>query len=67
MNAGDAAHEQWNVLEKVVGTLANKFEPCQREVALLRLTKAIKLQPGCIYAIRLQINGGKTFCGEGWN
>uniref|UniRef100_A0A915PSJ6 RCR-type E3 ubiquitin transferase n=1 Tax=Setaria digitata TaxID=48799 RepID=A0A915PSJ6_9BILA len=62
---GDAAHEQWNVLEKVVGTLTNKFEPCQREIALLRLTKAIKLQPSCIYAIRLQINGGKTFCGEG--
>uniref|UniRef100_A0A1I7W188 RCR-type E3 ubiquitin transferase n=1 Tax=Loa loa TaxID=7209 RepID=A0A1I7W188_LOALO len=65
LNGGDAAHEQWNVLEKVVGTLANKFEPCQREVALLRLTKAIKLQPCCTYAIRLQINGGKTFCGEG--
>ncbi|VDK87337.1 unnamed protein product, partial [Litomosoides sigmodontis] len=64
-NSGDAAHEQWNVLEKIVGALANKFEPCQREVALLRLTKAIKLQPGCTYAIRLQINGGKTFCGEG--
>ncbi|VBB27565.1 unnamed protein product [Acanthocheilonema viteae] len=64
-NRGDAAHEQWDVLEKVVGTLANKFEPCQREIALLRLTKAIKLQPGCTYAIRLQINGGKTFCGEG--
>ncbi|CAG9534611.1 unnamed protein product [Cercopithifilaria johnstoni] len=64
-NGGDAAHEQWNVLEKVVGTLGNKFEPCQREVTLLRLTKAIKLQPGCTYAIRLQINGGKTFCGEG--
>ncbi|MCP9259802.1 E3 ubiquitin-protein ligase rpm-1 [Dirofilaria immitis] len=65
MNNGDAAHEQWNVLEKVVGTLANKFEPCQREISLLRLTKAIKLQPACTYAIRLQINGGKTFCGEG--
>ncbi|VIO97478.1 B-box zinc finger family protein [Brugia malayi] len=65
LNGGDAAHEQWNVLEKVVGTLANKFEPCQREVCLLRLTKVIKLQPGCTYAIRLQINGGKTFCGEG--
>ncbi|VDO25358.1 unnamed protein product, partial [Onchocerca flexuosa] len=64
LNGGDAAHEKWNVLEKVVGTLTNKFEPCQREIALLRLTKAIKLQPGCSYAIKLQINGGKTFCGE---
>lgn len=64
-NAGDAAHEQWNVLEKVLGTLSNKFEPCQREVAMLRLTKAIPLKPGSTYAIRLQINGGKTYCGEG--
>ncbi|VDK29726.1 unnamed protein product [Gongylonema pulchrum] len=65
INRGDSAHERWDVLERVIGTLANKFESCQREIAMLRLTKAVKLQPMCTYAIRLQINGGKTFCGEG--
>lgn len=66
LNVGDAAHEKWNVLEKVIGTLASKFEPHQHEITLLRLTRSIKLKPNYIYAIKLQINGGKTFCGEGW-
>uniref|UniRef100_A0A915ATT0 RCR-type E3 ubiquitin transferase n=8 Tax=Parascaris univalens TaxID=6257 RepID=A0A915ATT0_PARUN len=66
MNSGDAAHEQWTLLEKISGMLsANQFEVSQREIAMLRLTKAIRLQSGVVYAIRLTVEGGKTFCGEG--
>lgn len=66
MNSGDAAHEQWTLLEKISGILsANQFEVSQREIAMLRLTKAIRLQSGVVYAIRLTVEGGKTFCGEG--
>lgn len=64
-NNSDTGRQQWNALEKVAGTLANKFDSCNREVAMVRLTKAVKLQPGVLYAVRLQISGGKTFCGEG--
>lgn len=32
---------------------------------MLKLSKTISMQPGMVYAVRLNITGGKTFCGEG--
>ncbi len=67
-NDGDIAHEAWQLIDKVVGTVVAATVASasgQREIAPLRLTRAISLQANCVYAIRLTMQGGKTFCGEG--
>lgn len=66
----NANGESWTLISRTNGLTTNDAASCSKPAevdnctALFRLSKPVQLKPNIVYAVRIQIDAGKTYYGE---